>query len=257
MRVKHKRKQRWQTIKLPLLLIAGILIAGCLLYAIGISRIQSWINPPSMENVPAVLAQAPCVADVCIGMRGRDVVVEKLSQSDLLHSVDDDGSMPISFSIHKGGYGMVRFAEGGWKTVSGFELYIEDVTLKTVLDIFGEPDEMFLMFGACGRGFHIHARLFYPDQGIEVRIQYPATRQERRERGAQIVLDDHSPVQSVHYFDPSEYDERLLGTRESLRRSGYFYVPPTVSDTTIMNAIRPWPGLGVPMEAFDLCPSLE
>jgi hypothetical protein len=256
MRVKHKRKQIWQTIKLPLLLIAGISIAGCLLYVIGIARIQYWINPPSMENVPAVLAQAPCVADVCIGMRGRDVVVKKLSQSDLLHNVDDDGSMPISFSIREGGYGMVLFAEGGWKTVSGLELYIEGVTLKTVLDIFGEPDEMFLMFG-CGHGDHIHARLFYPDPGIEVRIQYPTTRQEQRERGAQVALDEDSPVQSVHYFDPAEYNERLLGTRESLRRSGYFYVPPTVSDTTLINAIRPWPGLGVPVEAFDLCSSLD
>jgi hypothetical protein len=253
MRVKHKKKQIWQTIKLPLLLIAGILIARFLLLVVRSAHFQSWINPPSMENVPAVLAQAPCVADVCMGMRGRDVVLETLSQSELLHSVNDLGSMPISFSIHEGGSGKVLFAEG-WKTVSGFDLRIEGVTLKTVLDIFGEPDEMCLMFASCGRGSHIHAWLFYPDQGIEVRIKYPTTRQEHRERGAQVALDEDSPVQSVHYFDPVEYDKRLSGILESL---GSMYVPPTVSDTTIMNAIRPWPGLGVPMEAFDLCPSLD
>ncbi|MEJ5310989.1 MAG: hypothetical protein WHX52_14595 [Anaerolineae bacterium] len=254
MQLKHSIRQIWQVTKLPLFLIAGISLAGCLLYGVGIARIQYWINPPSMKNIPVILAQAPCVADVCIGMTGRDVVFERLSQSGLLYGVNDSGGMPISFSIHEGGSGMVLFADNGWKIVSGLELSIEGVALKTVLDAFGEPDEMFLMLG-CGRaGEHIHARLFYRDKGIEVILQYPATRQIRHDRAAQIILDDHTPVLSVQYFDPAQYDEWLLGVRESIRWSGYFsLLDPSVSAETIVDELQPWPGLGVKIKAFDSC----
>ncbi len=246
------RKTRRAT-KLLLFIIVGILLVGCLLYGIGIGRIQYWINPPSMKNIPSVLAQAPCVANVCIGMTGRDVVFEKLSQSGLLYGINDNGGMPIGFSIREGGSGWVLFANNGWQIVSGLELRIEGVSLKSVLDAFGEPDEMFLMYG-CGRGKHIHARLFYPDRGVEVEIQRQATRQERQDRGAQIALEERSPVWSVHYFDSTKYDERLLGLRESLRWSGYFVFADTVSDETLVSAIQPWPGLGVSVVAVDLCP---
>jgi len=207
-----------------------------------------------MKSIPAVLAQAPCVADVCIGMTGRDVVFEKLSQSGLLYGVNDSGGMPIGFHIHEGGSGWVLFADNGWKVVSGLELRIKGVALKTVLNVFGEPDEMFLMLG-CGRaGEHIHARLFYRDKGIEVILQYPATSQIRRDRGAQIVLDDHTPVLSVQYFGPAQYDEWLLDVRESIRWSGYFsLLDPSVSAETIVDKLQPWPGLGVKIKAFDSC----
>jgi|GEM_PF-2716370 len=254
MQLKHGMKQIWRVSKLPLFLLAGIALIGCLLYVVGVAMGWSMYIRPSMKNIPAVLAQAPCVADVCIGMTGRDVVFEKLLQSEMFYGVNDSGGMPIGFSIHEGGSGQVLFTDNGWKVVSGLALRIKGVSLKTVLDVFGEPDEMFLMLG-CGRaGEHIHARLFYRDKGIEVILQYPATSQIRRDRGAQIVLDDHTPVLSVQYFDPAQYDEWLLGVRESIRWSGYFsLLDPSVSAETIVDKLQPWPGLGVKIKAFDSC----
>ncbi|OQA23167.1 MAG: hypothetical protein BWY63_00418 [Chloroflexi bacterium ADurb.Bin360] len=247
-------KQMWRASKLPLLLVVGIPLVGCLLYVVWVIMGWSLVIPPSMKNIPTILTQAPCVADVCIGMTGRDLVIEKLSQSGLLYGIHDSEGMPIGFSIHEGGSGQVLFADNGWKVVSGLELRIKGVALKTVLDVFGEPDEIFLMLG-CGRaGEHIHARLFYRDKGIEVILQYPATRQIRRDRGAQIVFDDHTPVLSVQYFDPAQYNEWLLGVQESIHWSGYFsLLDPSIFAETIVNRLQPWPGLGVKIEAFDSC----
>jgi hypothetical protein len=212
-------------------------------------------RPPreSFANMPGILAQAPCVAGICVGPADRENVFQTLSKDDLLYNIRDNGGVPIWFSIQGGGGGGIMFARhrfGVGDEVERIRLHMVDMPLGIVLDIVGEPDDLFLVFG-CGRGSHVHGKLFYREKGIEVQVQFPV---KMRERATPVILNDASPTQWIWYFDPSLYDEWLLGIYEDLRADSYFDVPRTATAESLAAAVQPWPGMGVPVKPLDLCP---
>jgi hypothetical protein len=122
--------------------------------------------------------------------------------------------------------------------------------LGNALRALGEPDELFLMFG-CGRGVHIHGKLFYPKESIEVQVQFPS---RMRDRSSPVVLDDETPVLDVWYFDPASYDEWLLTIPENLRfRNGYFGIGLEEEAKILASDLQSWPGLNVPIQPLDIC----
>jgi hypothetical protein len=228
--------------------ILGIL-AGCMVILLGGCTLG---YSPSFENVPAVIAQPPCVANVCIGDAGRQQVVEKLSRHELIHDIREDGG-PVWFRIEGGGSGMIRFGRdrlGSIQVVEEIGLSVIGMPLGNALDTLGEPDELFLMFG-CGRGAHIYGKLYYRNQGIVVTVRFPA---KMNERATPVALTDSASLSAIGYFEPVKYDEWLLDILEAIGRSGYFDVPRDVTPEMLAAAVQPWPGLGVPIEALDVCP---
>jgi hypothetical protein len=200
------------------------------------------------------LAHPPCVANVCVGDLGRQNVIDKLSQNKLLANIRDNGGAPIWFSIEEGGSGGIYFIQdkfGAYDTVDSIRLDVVGMPLGILLDTLGNPDELFLMFG-CGRGSHIHGKLLYLEEGIELQVQFPV---KMAERAMPIVLTDRSPMGWVWYFAPAKYDEWLLGISEDLRvRNGYFDLAPTVTAEMLAATVQPWPGLDTPIQPLDLCP---
>jgi hypothetical protein len=209
---------------------------------------------PSFDNVPAILAQPPCVASVCVGAVGRQRVIEELSENELLFNIRDNGGAPVWFSIEEGGTGGIIFGKdnlGVYEVAEQIRLRVTGMPLGKILDTLGEPDELFLIFG-CGRGVHVHGKLFYREEGIEVQVQFPA---KMGDRSTPMVINESTPVQWIWYFDPLLYDEWLAGIPEDLQfRNGYFDIPRGLTAETVVAAIQPWPGLETPVQTLDLCP---
>jgi hypothetical protein len=232
---------------------AVVLLVGWLAVMLS-SCVSGDHNQPTFENLPAVLAQAPCVANVCIGAVGREGVKEALARDELLYNIRDNGGAPVWFSIEQGGVGGVIFSRdefGAYKLVERIELHVVGMPLGKVFDTLGEPDELFLMFG-CGRGYHVHGKLFYRDKGIEAQVQFPVKMDDRAEP---VILDDKTPMVWMWYFDPARYDEWLMNIHDDLRiRSGYFDIAPVVTAESLVASVQPWQGIGAPVEPLDLCP---
>lgn len=244
-------KQRWLGY---ILLVLGIFFfVACSTYLFGSVKGWTWdISQRAELSQEIILAEAPCLFSICPGST-RATVIEELSQSELLYGIDyGDTYTTVSFSIKEGGYGYIDF-RNEHDVADHIALSLPNITLGAVLEILGEPDEIFLMYG-CGRGAHIHARLFYREKGAEILLQYSATRQESRNRGASITLNDSIPTSTIWYFDPEKYNGWLKYTLSRIRRSGYFDMPVNVDETIMLAAVQPWPGLGGPIEAIDLCP---
>lgn len=242
----YSRNKLKGMVAFAILILAGCLVALSLQYNL-------WGPRPTFKNVPAIMAHPPCAANVCIGDVGRQAVKAELSRNDLVVGIRDNGGDSIEFDIEEGGLGAVIFSQesGVDDRVELIEMHLTGMPLGKALSVLGEPEELFLMFG-CGHGVHIHGKLFYPDEGIEVQVQYPS---KMSNRSTPVVLDEESPILWAWYFDPTTYDEWLLNIDEALRfRNGYFSLPRTTTAEMLADAVQPWPGLGVPAQPNDLCP---
>jgi hypothetical protein len=240
------------------------LLAAIMLMVCSTGLVGNWFNfgqrlgtkhsQQSFENAPIILAQAPCLGSICIGMVDREAVVAELLQDELLYGIRDNGGKSISFYIAGSVAPVAIFfaqSEHQQEFVDRINLQLTDLHLDIVLDTLGEPDEIFLMYG-CGRGYHVHGKLLYKDEGIEVQVQYPVGRHDRT---IPVKLEDNTSIAWVWYFDPAIYDQWLLGIHEDLAiRNGYFDISPSINAETLVATVRPWPGLGTPIQALDLCP---
>jgi hypothetical protein len=205
--------------------------------AISLGACGSGYSPPSYENVPVLLSQAPCVAGVCIGDADRQEIIEKLSQHELVSNIREGGG-PIWFNIEGGGQGDIYFSRdrfGDIQVVETIGFVVVGMPLEKALNTLGDPDELFMMFG-CGHGVHLHGRMFYRDEGIEVVVQFPV---KIGDRASPVVLNDRTPVESISYFAPSEYDNWLSDIRENLRKNGYFSFASSATTETMVAAVQP------------------
>lgn len=229
--------------------IAATLVIGCT----SLASLGCW-HQSSYENMPVMLSESHCIADVCLGEAGRDDVVEKLLQNDLVFNVRDNGGTAIHFSVDDGGVVIVQFRQDEGQSdeiVEQFEVSINDMPLQIALGSLGEPDELFLMFG-CGYGSHIHGKLFYRDKGVEVEVQFPA---EMEKRANAVILTEQTPVIRMWYFEPSTYDQWLLNSYENWESlNGYFSLPQDVTAEMLIESMQPWPGLNVSIRPIDMCP---
>jgi hypothetical protein len=254
MSIGRGNRQRFFTGRRIALLFAvgGLLLF--LLWLIAVVRGWNFATKQSFENVPAILAQAPCVGGVCVGTEGRDHVVASLVRANLVESVYDPGVGLVHYRVKDGGHGVIRF-EANSQVVESVEFGWEssEFALGTVLESLGEPEELVLIFG-CGRGIHIKANLFYPERGIEVVVQHQASRDETSNRGRGTTLGPNTPVSGVAYFDARRYDDRLLQLLDEVKLSGYFSIPADLTAETMVSAVQAWPGLGEPIDSLDICP---
>lgn len=242
-----------------LVALAVLASLGCFSLFVGLiwgSRYRANSNQ-SIEYVRALLTQSPCLANVCPGMLGRNVVNDKLAQDSLVEWVNNLGpGRAMHYSLEGSHRGVIFFRQDenqNNEVVKEIVLDLPGATLGTVLGSLGEPDELFLMLG-CGRGMHIQARLLYRDKGMQVFLQYAATWRERRSRVESIILDESTLVTGIHYFEPTRYDEWLGDIRNRIELSGYFDLSPFVTDETVVTAVQPWPGMNTPVQPLDLCP---
>jgi hypothetical protein len=173
----------------------------------------------------------------------------------LLDNIRDNGGTTVWFRVETGLGGGVIFGKdefGEYEVVEKFRIDVVGMPLGKVFDTLGEPDELFLMFG-CGRGYHVHGKLFYRDKGIEAQVQFPV---KVVDRAKPVILDDNTLMVWIWYFDPTRYDEWLMNIRDALRfESGYFPdMPSGITSEALVSSVQPWPGIGVPVEPLDLCP---
>lgn len=232
-------------------LVAG-LFAAVLLFALAIVTMLR-LRKSSLENVPVILAEAPCVAGVCVGDVGQQRVLDRLSLYELLFDVGSTSEQVIEFGIEGGGVGTLYFRQSETENsdvVDRVRLTATGMPLEDALQALGQPEQLFLMFG-CGHGYHVHGKLFYPEQGIELQVQFPSQLDNRAEA---VVLTEDTPVLSIWYFEAGKYEEWLLAMPDDLKyRNGYFDIAADVNGENLVAAVQRWPGMGVPVEPLDLC----
>lgn len=183
--------------------LVAVLLAAILVRVAAVLLLSP--RPPSFRNVPAVLTEAPCLAGICVGDEGQQRALERLTQHPLLLEVRTSGERAIDFGILEGGVGVLYFrqdATGAYEVVDEINVRPRGMPLDNALRALGPPQELFLMFG-CGHGVHVHGKLFYPDEGIEVQVQFPS---QMRDRTSPVALDEETPVYWIWYFDPEQYD---------------------------------------------------
>jgi hypothetical protein len=211
------------------------------------------LRKPSLENVPNVLSEVPCVAGVCVGDVGQQRALDRLALHELLFNVGSTSERVIEFGIEGGGVGALYFRQNETEkhdVLDHIQLMAAGMPLGNALQALGQPEQLFLMFG-CGHGYHVHGKLFYPEQGIEVQVQFPSQLDKRAEA---VVLTEDTPVLSIWYFEGGKYKQWLLAMPDDLRlRNGYFDIAADLNGEFLAAAVQRWPGLSVPVEPLDLC----
>jgi hypothetical protein len=206
-------------------------------------------RPPRKGNL-IMLAEAPCVAGVCVGTHGQDVVVERLSRHESIRHIKAEEHF-VAFWVTDGSSGRFWSVNG---SVTLVRVHLNEIRLGDVLEALGEPDDLYLSYICGGRNPFIRALLIYRDRGIEVELLYAPTRQEQRNRGRGMVLTTDTPVHGSRYFDASRYRELLQARRDRAGRVDGFPLRTewSSSDIIIADGVRPWPGTDVPVDALVL-----
>lgn len=209
------------------------------------------------ERYATILADAPCLANVCPGFnKGRDQALELLARSDsVVSKAQGETLIHLLFPDGEGGFegdGGIYFnvdSRGNPQVIRRISFSFDHLSLRTVFNGLGEPDE-FLFVSGCGMGFRVHAKLLYLKRGVEVAVEY-----ETR-RPATQVLTPNTPVASIEYFLPANLQEHI---RESLdwyvMDSVAYDFHPSITADDILAQIRSWPGLEAAITpSADFCP---
>lgn len=206
------------------------------------------------ELYVATLAQAPCIVNICPGFQGRERAFERLSESDMLEPKVDMGGAQMSFSLvnnegRRIGGGALIFTTDASETVDKIYLRLPFVTLGTVLNGLGEPDE-FLFIAGCGMGQRVHAKLFYLTEGASVHIDYPTRRPTFQ------VLTDETPISSIEYFSSSDFQDQIVNSlNEDIINSVAYDLHPSVTEEYLLRQIQSWPETDRTVSpTIDLCP---
>jgi hypothetical protein len=230
-------------------LVVGLFAVTVLLAILTLLRLRK----PSLENVPNMLSEAPCVAGVCVGDVGQQRALDRLALHELLFDVGSTSERVIEFGIKGGGVGSLYFRQNEtekYDVLEHVQLMAAGMPLGNALQALGQPEQLFLMFG-CGHGYHVHGKLFYPERGIELQVQFPSQLEKRAEA---VVLTEDTRVLSIWYFEAGKYEEWLLAMPDDLKfRGSFFDITADVDGETLAAAVQRWPGLGAPMATLDLC----
>lgn len=205
-----------------------------------------------------ILAQAPCLENVCPGFDEGYLALDHLSNSDVIKRASIQGAALIGFAFaggeseKGGGSGGIYFDTDSLdtpKTIRRIRFSLRYLRLGTVLSALGEPDE-FLFVSGCGMGFRVHAKLLYLKRGVEVVVEY-ATRQPDFQ-----VLTDDTLVSAIEYFSPNNFQEHILESLDWYLMDTVAYdLHPSVTGDDLLAQIRTWPGVeGVPTPSADFCP---
>jgi hypothetical protein len=233
-----------------LIILAVILAISTLLL---IYRLQAQVRS---EYYKTFLKQAPCVTGVCPGFEGRDEVLRRLANSETIGQIYTTDSPSIGFSflnthINPSRSGHIHFTTnsfGQYEVVEKINLTLGYLTLTTVIDVLGEPDEFLFIAGCGGKGNRVHAKLLYVNRGIEIPIEY-ATRWPTAQ-----TLAGSTRSGRIRYFSPDNYQEHII---ESLNFSivnntTAYTLPASVTIDHLLQEIQPWTGFGT-TPSVDLC----
>jgi len=205
-----------------------------------------------------VLAQAPCIEEVCPGFNeGRTHALERLTHSELvLGKIQGTHLIGLVFIDSEGeivGSGGIDFSIDTQDTpiiVQDIAFSLNNLKLESVFNTFGEPDQ-FLFISGCGMGRRIYAELFYLEQGIKVRVDYIT-----RRPGAQ-VLAENTPVDAIVYLEPDDFQNQIIGSLQGFvgpYNVAYDFHPSVTADDMLAQ-MRPWPGIEAsPTPTADFCP---
>lgn len=209
------------------------------------------------EYYTTILAQAPCLENICPGFVGRDRALEYLSHSSIVEGkAQGNAIVNLWFTNHNTvanvGFGGLYFSIdslGKPKAVRRVYLRLHNLNLETVLDALGEPDR-FLFIAGCGMGHRVHAKLFYLNRGVEIVIDYIARRSTSE------VLTSKTPIDSIEYFASADFEEHSI---ESLNwyilDSVAYDLHSSVTAEDFQQQIQSWPGIeAAPTPSADFCP---
>jgi hypothetical protein len=209
------------------------------------------------EFYVAILEDAPCIGSVCPGFHeGRAQALEylermagveaKLQGTYLIYLLfsRDENEIP--------GYGNIYFdtdPDGAPTKVDRIQIIVEGLTLKSVLDTLGEPDE-YLFVAGCGMGTRVHGKLLYLSRGVEIVVEHEARRPNAQQ------LTGETLVSAAEYFEPQHLREHLSQSLEWYILDTVTYdLDPSVTEDDFVAQIRPWPGLDAqPTPSADFCP---
>jgi hypothetical protein len=204
-----------------------------------------------------VLAQAPCIENVCPGFdQGRADALNRLSHSELVQGNEQrPNRIGLSFihSKKSTGYGLIEFAPSSQEIptiVHHISLVLHGLKLESVFNTLGEPDQ-FLFISGCGMGLRVYAELYYLEHGIKVMIDSTTRRPDSQ------VLTRNTPVDAVVYLQPDEFHDQIIESIQGL--IGPYNVAydfhPSVTTDDILAQIRPWPGKEAkPTPSANFCP---
>ncbi len=192
----------------------------------------------------SVLAQAPCIENVCPGFdEGRILALESLAHSELVQG-KEQGTHLIGllfiYSEEIVGSGGIDFTvddQGTPTKVENIAFSLNNLSLDSVFNVIGEPDQ-FLFVSGCGMGLRVYAELYYLEHGIKVVIDDTTRRPDAQ------VLTRNTPVDAVVYLQPDDFQSQIIESIQGLigpYNVAYDFHPSVTADD-ILAQIRPWPG---------------
>ncbi len=142
-----------------------------------------------------ILAQAPCIANVCPGLKGQGKAVELFTDNDfrlgeqvgfITYRINPDGRDGGSVTLNED------------EIVTKISLRLDDLTLGTVWSVLGDPEYLLAIFG-CGVGNRVRVKLLYPTQGIEITLDI------KTKQRTSLGLDNDMEILDIVYFLPDDY----------------------------------------------------
>lgn len=191
-----------------------------------------------------ILAQAPCIASVCPGLKGHDKVVKFFSDNGLSIYAQ---KWVITYQINPdNSLGSVRLNEN--EIVTQISLRLDDLTLGTVLNVLGEPEYLLAIFG-CGVGSRVRVKLLYPTQGIEITLDV------KTKQRVSLSLDDNMEILDIIYFLPDDYYDHMIKSIENdyLLATEFGSSSKVITATELFQKITTWQGLDSPINVVDIC----
>lgn len=218
------------------------------------------VSPDQEAHYRLILSEAPCLDAICPGMVGRDLLTEQLWRSPLIEAVYDNGGSPVNFTLRNPnpeakaadslGGGALRFAsdsQGKFETLESVFINMPGLTLATVIEVLGIPEEYFLVSG-CGMGNQTFGLILYPSLGVYTVLSFE-TRQPNLDSlyPTTLVTPIYTTVQG---FEASLIQNITTNVLESVA----FDLVPQIDVTYLRSEIRPWPTDGsYPSPTINLC----
>lgn len=217
-------------------------------------------NSAREEYYRLILADAPCLDNICPGEDGREINSERLQRTRLVDAVYDNGGQPVNFTLinpdpevmgdEPMGGGVLQFGpdiHGKFEIFESLYINLPGLTLATAVDALGEPEE-YLFVSGCGMGYTVFGLALYPSRGIYL-ISSSATRSPEQER-----LDAKKRV-TVLFTTHQRYEKILLQLLDTaVLESVVFDLEPQVNADLLLSQIQPWPGLdAAPTPSINLC----
>jgi hypothetical protein len=99
-------------------------------------------------------------------------------------------------------------------------------------------------------GKRVYAKLLYPDQGVEINVEYPT-----RNPSSQHLVES-TPVAGIMYFAPADSKAQIIASLKWYMLETVAYdLAPNITEEDILDQLRLWSGLNTSLApSADFCP---